>query len=128
MTTDTSLVTGVDFHILATEDFDASVAFYRDVLGLGQSKQWGEMPGMEFETGNLTLAIVETKAFGMTFAPNPSPLAFQVDDVAAARAELESKGVAFAADTIDSGVCHMAVFSDPAGNALMLHHRYAPHA
>lgn len=128
MTTDTALVTGVDFHMLATEDFAASVAFYRDVLGLEQSKQWGEMPGMEFETGNLTLAIVETKAFGMAFAPNPTPLALQVDDVPAARAQLEAAGVVFAADTIDSGVCHMAVFADPAGNALMLHHRYAPKA
>lgn len=128
MTTDTPFVTGVDFHILATEDFDASVAFYRDVLRLPQSKQWGEMPGMEFETGNLTLAVVESAAFGMEFAPNPSPLALQVADVAAARADLESRGVTFAADTIDSGVCHMAMFRDPAGNALMLHHRYAPAA
>ena len=128
MTTDTSLVTGVDFHMLATEDFSASVTFYRDVLGLEQSKQWGDMPGQEFETGNLTLAIVETKAFGMPFAPNPTPLALQVGDVPAARAQLEAKGVEFAADTIDSGVCHMAVFHDPAGNALMLHHRYAPKA
>jgi len=128
MTTGTSLVTGVDFHILATDDFEASVAFYRDVLGLQQSKQWGSMPGMEFETGNLTLAIVESKAFGMEFAPNVSPLAFQVDDVAAAREHLESQGVVFRADTLDSGVCHMANFKDPAGNALMLHHRYAPPA
>jgi hypothetical protein len=27
---------------------------------------------------------------------------------------------------MDSGVCHMAHFRDPDGNALMLHHRYAP--
>ena len=54
------------------------------------------------------------------------PLAFQVADVAAARSELESRGVAFMGDTIDSGVCHMANFADPDGNALMLHHRYAP--
>ena len=35
-------------------------------------------------------------------------------------------GVAFAGDTFDTGVCHMAFFADPDGNALMLHHRYAP--
>jgi predicted enzyme related to lactoylglutathione lyase len=46
--------------------------------------------------------------------------------VEAARAELESRGVSFAAETMDSGVCHMAHFKDPDGNALMLHHRYAP--
>ncbi len=47
-------------------------------------------------------------------------------DVAAARAELEGRGVTFAGDIFDSGVCHMAFFTDPDGNALMLHHRYAP--
>jgi hypothetical protein len=34
--------------------------------------------------------------------------------------------VEFIADTIDSGVCHMAFFKDPDGNELLLHHRYAP--
>jgi hypothetical protein len=34
--------------------------------------------------------------------------------------------VSFLAETIDSGVCHMAIFSDPDGNVLMLHNRYAP--
>jgi hypothetical protein len=29
-------------------------------------------------------------------------------------------------DILDAGVCHMAFFADPDGNALMLHHRYAP--
>ena len=29
-------------------------------------------------------------------------------------------------DTIDSGVCHQAIFEDPDGNMLDLHHRYAP--
>jgi hypothetical protein len=62
----------------------------------------------------------------MTFQTDNHPIAFKVDDVAAARAELESRGVAFEGDTIDSGVCHMAFFKDPDGNALMLHHRYAP--
>ncbi len=53
-------------------------------------------------------------------------MALHVDDVAAARAELESRGVAFAGEILDTGVCHMAFFSDPDGNAIMLHHRYAP--
>jgi hypothetical protein len=62
----------------------------------------------------------------MEFHPSKNPLALHVEDVEAARAELESRGVEFAADTLDSGVCHMAFFQDPDGNALMLHHRYAP--
>jgi catechol 2,3-dioxygenase-like lactoylglutathione lyase family enzyme len=126
MTTSTSLVTGVDFITIGTTDIERAREFYVDTLGLEPSKRWGNMPGMEFENGTVTLAVMQSDAFGMTFAANPSPIALQVDDVAAARAELEGKGVQFAADTLDSGVCHMAFFRDPDGNALMLHHRYAP--
>jgi predicted enzyme related to lactoylglutathione lyase len=119
-------VTGVDFIAIPTQDFDRAEAFYGDVLGLERSKRWGEMPAREFETGSLTLALMQSDAFGITFAPHSHPVAFQVDDVEAARKELEEKGVEFAADTMDSGVCHMAHFRDPDGNVLMLHHRYAP--
>ena len=69
---------------------------------------------------------MESEAFGLEFHRAPNPIALHVDHVEAARAELESHGVAFSADTIDSGVCEMAFFEDPDGNALMLHHRYAP--
>ena len=126
MATQTQLVTGTDFICVPTKDFEKSVEFYRDVLGLQESKQWGEMPGKEFETGSLTIAVMQSDGFGLDFAPHTHPIALQVDDVHAARAELEEKGVEFAADTIDSGVCHMAYFADPDGNGLMLHHRYAP--
>jgi len=119
-------VTGVDFITVPIQDFERSKAFYGETLGLERSKQWGDMPAMEFETGNLTIAIMQPDAFGQTFSPHGSPIAFQVDDVAAARAELEEKGVEFIIDDIDSGVCHMAHFKDPDGNVLMLHHRYAP--
>jgi predicted enzyme related to lactoylglutathione lyase len=128
MATTSQLVTGVDFTILPTADIDRAVEFYENVLGLERSKQWGSMPAHEFETGNLTIAVVQTDAFGMDSDVHKSPIAFRVDDVHAARADLESKGVEFTADTIDSGVCHMAPFQDPDGNALMLHHRYAPPA
>lgn len=124
----TPLVTGVDFIAVPTKDFDAAVDFYENTLGLERSKQWGDMPGLEFETGSLTIAVMQTDAFGIDFAPHSLPIAFHVDDVEAARSELESKGVKFGADTMDSGVCHMAHFRDPDGNVLMLHKRYAPPA
>jgi predicted enzyme related to lactoylglutathione lyase len=119
-------VTGTDFVAIPTEDFERASAFYGETLGLKRSKQWGNMPAREFETGSLTLAVMQMDAFGQSFAPHSAPIALQVDDVAAARAELEAKGVQFLGDTIDSGVCHMGIFRDPDGNALMLHHRYAP--
>jgi catechol 2,3-dioxygenase-like lactoylglutathione lyase family enzyme len=119
-------VTGVDFIAVPTRDVEKASAFYEDVLGLERSKQWGNMPAWEYETGSLTIALMQSDAFGMEFNSHTHPIALQVDDVHAAREELESKGVEFPADTIDSGVCHMAFFADPDGNALMVHHRYAP--
>src|SRR3954452_17398007 len=120
------LVTGVDFAYIPSKNFEAAKEFYGGVLGLEQSKQYGQRPGGEFETGNLTLQILEPEAFGMEFRPSPNPLALHVEDVPAARKELEDRGITFLADTMDSGVCHMAPFADPDGNVLMLHHRYAP--
>ena len=126
MTETNSLISGVDFVYVPTQDFDAAVAFYGDVLGLPNSARYGQMPGAEFETGTLTLAVIKSEAFNLEFRALNHPIALHVDDVEAARAELQSRGVTFARDTLDSGVCHMAFFEDPDGNALMLHHRYAP--
>ena len=119
-------ITGVDFITVPTRDFEKAEQFYGTVLGLPCSARWGKMPAAEFETGTLTIAVMQSDAFGIDFERHSHPIALHVDDVAAARAELEAKGVEFPADTMDSGVCHMAHFADPDGNALMFHHRYAP--
>lgn len=93
MTTDTQLVTHTDFVAVPTRDYDAAAEFYGAVLGLPFSKRWGEMPAGEFETGNLTIALMQSDAFGIEFEPHRHPIALRVDDVEAARAELESRGV-----------------------------------
>jgi catechol 2,3-dioxygenase-like lactoylglutathione lyase family enzyme len=125
-----TLVEGVDFISVASQDLDAAEAFYGGTLGLVRSAvyQRGETPplGMEFETGNLTLSVVHSQAIGIEFQPNTHPIALRVADVASARAELEARGVVFGGETLDTSVCHMAFFRDPDGNALMLHRRYAP--
>jgi catechol 2,3-dioxygenase-like lactoylglutathione lyase family enzyme len=126
MTATKPLVTGTDFICIATKDYDVAAKFYGDVLGLPFAKRWGDLPAGEFETGNLTLALLQTDAVGIEFQANNVPVEFRVDDVAAARAELESRGVEFEGEILDSGVCHQTFFSDPDGNALALHHRYAP--
>jgi predicted enzyme related to lactoylglutathione lyase len=123
--TQPSFITGVDFVTIPTNDFDASVEFYANVLGLPKGKQWGSMPAMEFQAGSLTIAVMDPTAFGQEFRPHSVPIAFQVDDVAAARDHLKEQGVTFVAEMIDSGTCHQAIFLDPAGNALDLHHIYA---
>jgi len=126
MSTETPLVTGTDFVAVATKDIEAAMKFYGDVLGLPFGKQWGQMPAAEYETGTLTIAVMQSEAFGLEFRPNNHPIALHVDDVEAARGELESRGVRFNGDIIDSGVCHQTFFEDPDGNVLGLHHRYAP--
>ena len=124
MTSPTPLITGTDFITVATRDFDAAIRFYGGVLGLPESKRWGQMPGVEFETGNLTIALMQSDAFGLEFRANNHPIELHVDDFEAAHAEL--RGVEFKGETLDSGVCWQAFFEDPDGNALAIHHRYAP--
>lgn len=121
-----ALITGVDFVTLPTEDYDAAVEFYGNVLGLPFGKRWGEMPAGEFEAGNLTIAVMQSDAFGIEFQPHTHPIELRVEDFEGAKAELESRGVSFISDTIDSGFCHQAMFKDPDGNLLAIHHRYAP--
>jgi catechol 2,3-dioxygenase-like lactoylglutathione lyase family enzyme len=119
-------VSGTDFVTVPTQDLAKAEAFYGTVLGLRFLKRWGNMPGAEYETGNLTLALMGPEAFGGEFRRSGSAIALHVDDVAAARERLEAEGVTFSGDIIDSGVCFQAYFADPDGNPLILHHRYAP--
>jgi len=120
------LVTGVDFVGCPTKDLERAVEFYGTTVGLPRSVYLKERNYAEFETGNLTLSVYNAQAMGLEHHVNPNPIALHVDDVEAARATLQERGVVFGGDTLDTGVCHMAFFADPDGNALMLHHRYAP--
>jgi catechol 2,3-dioxygenase-like lactoylglutathione lyase family enzyme len=119
-------VTGTDFVFLPISDFDRSESFYAGILGLEVSKRYRDGIGGEFETGNLTIQVVDTGKIGREIPPSTGAIALHVDEVEEARAELESKGVEFSQEILDSGVCFQAFFHDPDGNALILHHRYAP--
>ncbi|MGI8607063.1 MAG: VOC family protein [Gaiellaceae bacterium] len=118
-----SAVRKVDFVGVPSQDAERSRTFYVETLGLRSD----ESSRFEFWVGETCFGIWEPAKFGMEFQPqkNAHP-ALQVDDVAAARKELEAKGVEFSGDVLDTGVCHMAFFTDPDGNDLMLHRRYAP--
>ncbi|MBA2642858.1 MAG: VOC family protein [Actinobacteria bacterium] len=117
-----------DFATVITQDKERSLRFYGETLDLRRNdKAHPDWP--EFETGNLTLSIVHYEQIGRSeFAPNTAPIALRVGDAHEARTELEQAGVEFLTETYDSEVCHLAVFSDPDGNRLMLHRRYAPYA
>jgi predicted enzyme related to lactoylglutathione lyase len=118
------MITRLDFVGIPSQDSERSRRFYGEVLGLRPD----ENGRFEFWAGETCLGIWEPERLGMQFAPQKNAhLALHVDDVAAARTSLEEAGVSFAGDTFDTGVCHTAFFTDPDGNDLMLHHRYAPY-
>ena len=116
-------ITSLDFVAIPSQDAERSRQFYGETLELRAD----DKANYEFWVGQTCLGIWEPDKMGGTFAPQKNAhLALHVDDVAAARAELEAKGVEFTGDTFDTGVCHMAFFNDPDGNDLMLHSRYSP--
>jgi catechol 2,3-dioxygenase-like lactoylglutathione lyase family enzyme len=117
-------VTKLDFVAVPSTDSERSRRFYVETLGLRPDQR----AQFEFWVGETCFGIWEPARFGMEFTPQRNAhLALHVDEVAIARAELEAKGVTFNGDTLDTGVCQMAFFTDPDGNDLLLHHRYAPH-
>jgi predicted enzyme related to lactoylglutathione lyase len=121
-----SIVTGVDFVSIPTQDLARAVEFYGTTLELKREVYMPERNFAEFDTGTVTFSVVDREKMGIgEFSPNPHHLALHVEDVEAARKTLEERGVTFLGDTFDTGVCHMAFFTDPDGNNLMLHHRYA---
>jgi predicted enzyme related to lactoylglutathione lyase len=120
------LIGGVDFVALPTHDVEQSSQFYGETLGLRRSVYMPERNYAEFETGNLTLSVIDAEKMGLEHNPQKTEIALHVDDVEDARKTLEARGVTFRGDTFDTGVCHMAFFEDPEGNRFMLHHRYAP--
>jgi catechol 2,3-dioxygenase-like lactoylglutathione lyase family enzyme len=126
MTDNQPLVKRTDFVFLPITSFERAEEFYSGVLGLPCSKRYDGELGGEFETGSLTIQVVDVAKIGRDFEPSKGAIALHVDDVEAARSELESRGVRFHGETMDSGVCYQAFFEDQDGNALILHHRYAP--
>jgi catechol 2,3-dioxygenase-like lactoylglutathione lyase family enzyme len=118
------MISKLDFVAVPSQDSERSRRFYGETLELRPD----EHGRFEFWAGETCLGIWEPERLGMPFAPQKNGhLALHVDDVEAARARLEGKGVTFAGETLDTGVCLMAFFTDPDGNDLMLHHRYAPY-
>ena len=112
----------VDFVSFLTQDIGRARQFYTDVLGLEVETE--SESDMELRAGQVTLDIFDPSSVGQPFAPSPAGLALRVPDVDAARAELEGTGVVFDGETIETGVCRQAWFTDPDGNALMLHRRF----
>ena len=126
MASPSQLISHVDFVPFSTRDIEAASEFYGTTLGLRRSVYVPERGYAEFETGNVTISLVDGERMGIGHHVQTLAVALHVDDVAAARATLEERGVKFHGEILDTGVCHMGFFADGDGNALMLHHRYAP--
>ena len=120
-------VTRVDYIRVPVDDITKAKEFYGQVLGLQQNTKLDHEDWIEYEASNVTLAVMTPHTHDYEFTPlPPATIALGVPDVAAAKSQLEAAGVAVN-DVWDSGVCRGAGFSDPAGNRILLHHRYVPY-
>lgn len=108
-------VLGVVWVGTRTESFGATVAFFRDVLGIAMTEPeadfgWGRMPDSS-----------QVEVFGPTdtehrhFATGPVP-EFLVDDLPAALAELRSAGVEILGEPVVRGSEGWLHFRAPDGN------------
>jgi catechol 2,3-dioxygenase-like lactoylglutathione lyase family enzyme len=119
-----SAISKVDAIGIPSRDAERARQFYLETLGLRPD----DHSRFEFWVGQTCFAIWEPARHGIEFEPSKNGIALlHVDDVAAARQELEAKGVEFVGETVDTGVCHMATFRDPDGNEHVLHNRHAPY-
>ena len=117
----------VDYIRVPVTDMEQANRFYGEVLGLMRNPNSPGGDWVEYEAGNVTLAVMTPHTHDYEFTPlPPGTLAFGVPDVAEAKARLEEAGVEVN-EMWDSGVCHGAGVRDPAGNAILLHHRYKPY-
>ncbi len=120
-------ITRVDYIRVPVDDIEKAKHFYGDVLGLPQNTKLTHEDWVEYEAANVTLAVMTPHTHEYEFAPlPPSTIALGVPDVAAAKATLEAGGVEVG-EMWDSGVCNGAGLNDPAGNRILLHHRYKPY-
>ena len=117
----------VDYIRVPVRDMEQANHFYGEILGLETNPNSPAEDWIEYKAGNVTLAVMTPHTHHYEFTPlPPGTLAFRVPDVAAAQANLEAAGV-HVNDMWDYGVCHGAGVRDPDGNAILLHHRYAPY-
>ena len=117
----------VDYIRVPVDDIEKAKHFYGEVLGLKRFEKLQNEDWIEYETGNVTLAVMTPHTHEYEFAAlPPSTIALRVPDVAAAKAALDDAGIE-AGEVWDSGQCKGLGLNDPAGNRILLHRRYAPY-
>ena len=117
----------VDYIRVPVTDIEKATHFYSELLGLERNPNSPDEDWVEYQVGNVTLAVMTPHTHDYEFTPlPPATIALRVPDVAAAKAKLESAGLQVG-EMWDSGVCQGAGVTDAAGNRILLHHRYAPY-
>ena len=117
----------VDYIRVPVDNIEKAKHFYGEVLGLKRFEKLQNEDWIEYETGNVTLAVMTPHTHEYEFAAlPPSTIALRVPDVAAAKAALDEAGIE-AGEVWDSGQCKGVGLNDPAGNRILLHRRYAPY-
>ena len=116
----------VDYIRVPVTDMEQAKKFYGEVSGLQQNPNSPADDWVEYEAGNVTLAVMTPHTHDYEFKPPPGTLALRVADVADAKTKLEAVGVEVN-EMWDSGVCKGAGVLDPSGNPILLHRRYAPY-
>ncbi|HKY54041.1 MAG TPA: VOC family protein [Anaerolineales bacterium] len=105
---------------LFVEDLEASITFYRDVLGLpflGKGEDWAHL-----DAGNG--ALLELFSGGKASSQTKTPiqqslvLGLRVDDLDRAIGELQQRGVRFTGEIGEHEGTRWIHFSDPEGNRL----------
>jgi catechol 2,3-dioxygenase-like lactoylglutathione lyase family enzyme len=117
----------VDYIRVPVTDIEEANRFYGELLGLQRNPNSPADDWVEYEVGNLTLAVMTPHTHEYEFEPlPPATVALRVPDLEAAKTELEAAGLELG-EIWDSGLCRGLGVSDPAGNRILLHHRYAPY-
>jgi predicted enzyme related to lactoylglutathione lyase len=118
----------VDYIRVPATDIDEAKRFYGEVIGLRENPNSPDEDWIEYEVGNVTLAVMTPHTHDYEFEPlPPATIALRVPDVAEAKAKLQSAGLDVG-EMWDSGKCRGVGVTDPAGNRILLHRRYAPYA
>ena len=119
MSNDWLLQTGL---VLFVENYDACVAFCRNVLELPLIKDQGDIIILGFGAGYLMIEPGGTAGAHKSRAENPAILRFNVADVDAVARKLRAHGVAVDVQTNPWGIT--GLFLDPDGNPCQLRNHF----
>ena len=115
------MIKEVAFVAIAVSEAERARKFYQETLELKPASSAMEGAWVEYDLGNVTIGV------GCHPAWQPSrdgtSVAFEVEDIDAAIAKLEARGVTFDIPKTETPVCWMAQFRDPDGNKLVVHKR-----